>query len=452
MSAPSEPALQCIGLSKVFRDFWLRPRAHAVRGIDLAIARGEVFGLLGPNGSGKSTTIKMMLGLLHPTAGKIAVLGRSPRDVENKRRIGYLPEESYLYKYLTPRETLDFYGQLFGLSPANRRVRCDMLLEMVGLTHAADRAVGEFSKGMQRKVGLAQALINDPEFLILDEPTSGMDPIAIAETKEVIQQLRRHGKTVLLCSHLLSEVEDVCDRVAIMYGGKIRVEGAIDDLLTVHDETTVSLPSLSGAQEAQLRLALDGQGLAVREVKHPRLNLERLFLDVISSARSEGADTAGAVAGGKLAGFLGANGTPRAESPAKGGAKPAVPEARREKEPSAGSVAQAPRGVLPAGAEARAPKGDLRVVPALVPAEAAVPLPADPLLAELIAGQPAKAAARKAQVPSVVVAADEDVLGTLLGETAKPANKPAAATPSVAPGKPKPAEGADQSVLNDLLG
>ncbi len=404
MVAPTEPAFQCIGLSKVFRDFWLRPRAHAVRNIDLTIRRGEVFGLLGPNGSGKSTTIKLMLGLLHPTAGKIAVLGRGPRDVENKRRIGYLPEESYLYKYLTPRETLDFYGKLFGLSPANRRVRTDMLLEMVGLTHAADRPVGEFSKGMQRKVGLAQALINDPEFLILDEPTSGMDPIAIAETKEVIQQLRRHGKTVLLCSHLLSEVEDVCDRVAIMYGGKVRLEGAMDDLLTVRNETTVSLPALSGDQEAQMRQALGAQGFIPREVKHPRLTLEKLFLDVISSARTEGLDTSGAVAGGKLAEFLGTTG---------------------------GLPAQPP----PAGAQA-------------APLNAAAhpePVPADPMLMELVSGKPSAPAAPQPK-PSPVEIAQDAVLDNLTGKAATPAAKSVAAPP------PKPNASADQSVLNDLLG
>ena len=199
----SQIVVKCAGLTKLFHDFWMRPRVRAVDEISFDIRRGEVFGLLGPNGSGKSTTIKMLLGLLHPTSGQIAVFGRHPRDVAIKNNIGYLPEESYLYPFLTARETLDYYGRLFHQDSMQRRKRIDMLLEMVGLERVARRPVGEYSKGMARRIGLAQALINDPQLLILDEPTSGMDPIGSADVKTLIQTLARRGKTILLCSHLL---------------------------------------------------------------------------------------------------------------------------------------------------------------------------------------------------------------------------------------------------------
>jgi len=216
----SEHYIRCARLTKVFKDFWLRPRVKAVDGIDLDVRRGEVFGLLGPNGSGKSTTIKMILGLLHPTSGVISVFGKSPRDVSIKNEIGYLPEDSYLYRFLNARETLDYYGKLFHQDRRKRQNRIDMLLEMVGLDKVQRRPIGEYSKGMQRRIGLAQALINDPKLLILDEPTTGMDPIGTRQIKDLILHLKDSGKTVLLCSHLLSDVEDVTDRAAIMFGGK----------------------------------------------------------------------------------------------------------------------------------------------------------------------------------------------------------------------------------------
>src|SRR5437899_5816418 len=207
---PAETIVAVRGLTKIFKDFWGRPKARAVDNVDFEVRRGEVFGLLGPNGSGKSTTVKLMLGLLHPTRGQIQVFVRSPRHVATKARIGYLPEESYLYRYLNCRETLDFFGNLFDLPKGECRNRAEQLLEMVGLSQAHLRAVGEFSKGMQRRIGLAQALINDPDLIILDEPTSGLDPIGCREVKDLILALARRGKTVILSSHLLSDVEDVC--------------------------------------------------------------------------------------------------------------------------------------------------------------------------------------------------------------------------------------------------
>ncbi|MGC8989440.1 MAG: ABC transporter ATP-binding protein, partial [Verrucomicrobiia bacterium] len=192
------------GLTKIFKDFWGRPKARAVDNVSFDVRRGEVFGLLGPNGSGKSTTVKMILGLLYPTKGIIEVFGHSPRHVATKQRIGYLPEESYLYRYLDSAETLDFFGNLFHLPNKERRKRIEQLLEMVGLAEVRRRTIGEFSKGMQRRIGLAQALINDPDLVLLDEPTSGLDPIGCREVKDLILALARRGKTVILSSHLLA--------------------------------------------------------------------------------------------------------------------------------------------------------------------------------------------------------------------------------------------------------
>lgn len=300
-----EPVVQAVGLTKLFRDFWNRPKARAVNGIDFEVRPGEVVGLLGPNGSGKSTTVKMLLGLLYPTGGKLSVFGRSPRAVETKREIGYLPEESYLYKFLTAEETLDFFGSLFNLSAADRKQRIDQLLEMVGLAHARRRRVGEFSKGMARRIGLAQAMINDPAFLILDEPTSGLDPLGCREVKDLILALKKRGKTVLITSHLLSDVEDICDRVIILYGGKIRAEGALDNLLTVNNETRIMTPELPKAAMDQLlsilRANLDGDEF---RIDHPRRTLEEFFLDVIATAKRESVETSGVVSGGRIADYL----------------------------------------------------------------------------------------------------------------------------------------------------
>ncbi len=305
MPTDVEPVVSAVGLTKEFRDFWCRPKAKAVNDIDFEIRPGEVVGLLGPNGSGKSTTVKLILGLLYPTGGRLSVFGRSPRAVETKREIGYLPEDSYLYKYLTAEETLDFFGSLFNLSAADRRERISQLLDMVGMAHARRRRVGEFSKGMARRIGLAQAMINDPAFLILDEPTSGLDPLGCKEVKDLILTLKRRGKTVLITSHLLSDVEDVCDRVIILYGGKIRAAGSLDELLTVSSENRILTPALPPAVMQRLlellRGALDGEHF---RVDHPRRTLEEFFLDVIAKARSESVETSGVVGGGAIADYL----------------------------------------------------------------------------------------------------------------------------------------------------
>ena len=299
------PIVECRGLTKVFRDFWMRPRVTAVDGLDLEVMPHEVFGLLGPNGSGKSTTIKMILGLLFPTRGRVAVFGKLPTDVAIKKRIGYLPEESYLYRFLNARETLEYYGRLFRFDRRTRAKRIDMLLEMVGLEAVQHRPVGEYSKGMQRRIGLAQALINDPDLLILDEPTTGLDPIGTRQIKDLIRHLRDRGKTVLLSSHLLADVEDVCDRVSILYGGRKRDEGTVDELLTVADSTLIETDSLKPETLSKIERLIEAEeGKAIRRVDAPRQKLETLFLNIVHQAQSEGAATSGALAGGAVADFL----------------------------------------------------------------------------------------------------------------------------------------------------
>jgi len=301
----SQPIARAIGLSKEFRDFWNRPKARAVNDLDFEVYPGEVLGLLGPNGSGKSTTVKLILGLLYPTAGSLSVFGESPRDVKIKKRIGYLPEESYLYKYLTAMETLDFFGALFDLPADERKRRSEQLLEMVGLSHARNRPVGEFSKGMARRIGLAQAMINDPDLLILDEPTSGLDPLGCKEIKDLIKHLQQRGKTVVICSHLLSDVEDICGRVIILYGGKVRATGSLQELLTVQESSRITTPSLSPDITKKV-LKILRQHLSEEEFKidHPQRSLENFFLEVVHQAREESVETSGVKGGGKIADYL----------------------------------------------------------------------------------------------------------------------------------------------------
>jgi ABC-2 type transport system ATP-binding protein len=305
MAAQQDNIVQAEGLTKVFRDFWHRPKVAAVNDIAFTVRRGEVFGLLGPNGSGKSTTIKMILGLLHPTRGQLIVLGQSPRDVKTKARVGYLPEESYLYPYLTAEETLHFYGRLFDLGGRERKQRIEQLLDMIGLQHARARLVGEFSKGMARRIGLAQALINDPDLVILDEPTSGLDPIGTRQVKDLILTLARRGKTILLTSHLLADVEDVCDRVAILYNGKVQAMGPIAELLEERSRYRITLPGdlPAGALEAVLaeaRKAIGGEPA----VDHPRRDLEQFFLDVVDKARKATKENSGVGQAGGVATYL----------------------------------------------------------------------------------------------------------------------------------------------------
>ncbi len=293
------------GLEKTYLDFWRRPTVHALRRLDLAVSRGEVFGLLGPNGSGKSTTIKLLLGLIAPTAGSVEVFGRPPSDTSVKNRIGYLPEVSNLHRFLTPAETISYYAGLFGLDSRTARRRTAELLKMVGLEKAANREIGQFSKGMARRVGIAQALVNNPDLIILDEPTSGLDPIASRAVKDWIRALASAGKTIFMTSHLLADVENVCDRVAIICDGTLRAEGRLDRLLTRIDATRFTVRDLPPDLVASVRQSIAATaGVSAWEVvvDRPKVNLESFFLDVV--AESDANSGGGAVRTGDLAPFL----------------------------------------------------------------------------------------------------------------------------------------------------
>ena len=268
-------------LTKVYKDFWGRPRVAALRHLDLTIRKGEVFGLLGPNGSGKTTTIKLLLGLLFPTSGEARVLGKPAGSVAAYQRIGFLPEESYFYRFLNAEETLHFYGQLFELRGRELRRKTDELIELVGLKEARKRRLKEYSKGMARRIGLAQALINDPELIFLDEPTSGLDPIGSREMKDLILELRRRGKTIFLSSHLLADVEDICDRIAILHKGKLTKIGEVKDLLTIKDTTQIEIRNLSQNGLNEIKAVLSRDKGEINRIEHPAETLESLFLKTI---------------------------------------------------------------------------------------------------------------------------------------------------------------------------
>jgi len=393
MGEDGKPVVATANLTKVFRDFWLREKVTAVSELDLEILPKEVFGLLGPNGSGKSTTLKMILGLMFPTRGRIAVFGKRPTDVRIKSRIGFLPEETYLYPFLDARETLDYYGRLFHQPRKERVRRIDMLLDMMGLTSVAYRRIGEYSKGMKRLIGMAQALINDPDLLILDEPTSGLDPIATRHFKDLIRILVQRGKTVVLSSHLLADVEDVCDRVCILYGGKQRALGRVDELLASTSLTQITTDRLDDATLAKVRGILQAAQCDIRDVAVPHEKLESVFLQIVSDAQARHLKTGGAEAAGDVAEFL------REQAPAEG---PAL-------------VDDLIAAAAPAKAQDEAPPTQQPETPPAAPES----LPARQVLEELVTS---------AQAPP---------------ESAE----------SVAPQPaPKPQDDADRAVLDELLG
>ena len=282
----TDTVIETRALTKVYRDFWGRQKVRALKALDLEVRQGEVFGLLGPNGSGKTTTIKLLLGLLFPTEGQAIVFGKESTDVSKNERIGYLPEESYLYRFLNAEETLDFYGRLFDLEADVRRQRVDALIHKVGLDRARRRQLKEYSKGMTRRIGLAQALINEPDLILLDEPTSGLDPIGTREMKDMILQLKDEGKTVVMCSHLLADVQDVCDRIAILHQGELKELGRVDALLTVADVTQIRARNLSEDCQNEIRDVIARHQGELIAIKNPTTTLEDLFLSIVRDSEA----------------------------------------------------------------------------------------------------------------------------------------------------------------------
>jgi ABC-2 type transport system ATP-binding protein len=291
MTSANSEAVLTENLTKVYKDFWGRDKVRALDDLNLTIHRGEVFGLLGPNGSGKSTTTKLLLGLIFPTRGKAFVLGEPAGSSRINEKIGFLPEESYLYRFLNGEETLHFYGRLFKIPRKELNRRVPELLDIVGLdAKSRKRKLREYSKGMARRIGLAQALINNPDLILLDEPTTGLDPIGTREMKDLILSLKAQGKTVLLCSHLLADVQDVCDRITILYRGKMQTLGHVKDLLQVKNITDIQTRGMSEEQIGQVRQFLTQIGAAETTITHPTTTLEDLFIRVVKE--NEGGDGA----------------------------------------------------------------------------------------------------------------------------------------------------------------
>jgi ABC-2 type transport system ATP-binding protein len=274
-------------LQKIYSDFWGRARVRALESLSIDVTQGEIFGIIGPNGSGKSTTIKLLLGLIFPTSGKARVLGKPPQSVEVKRRIGFLPEESYLYPYLSADETLDFFGRIFDIPRMERRRRIDKWIARFGLEKARRRRVGEYSKGMQRRVSFAQALINEPEVVILDEPTSGLDPISSRQMKDLILELKSEGRTVFLSSHLLGDLQDLCDRICILYEGKLRKYGRVKELLTNKDLVTLTCSDLSPDALARVKELIQREGARLVSCDNYLENLESIFIKTVEESRRE---------------------------------------------------------------------------------------------------------------------------------------------------------------------
>ena len=295
MIAPNtDAAVHTEHLTKVYKDFWGRDKVRALDDLSLTINRGEVFGLLGPNGSGKSTTIKLLLGLIFATRGRATVLGRPAGDTSINEKVGFLPEESYLYRFLNGEETLRFYGKLFKIDRRTLNKRVPELLDTVGLdAKSRKRKLREYSKGMARRIGLAQALINNPDLILLDEPTTGLDPIGTREMKDLILSLKAQGKTVLLCSHLLADVQDVCDRITILFRGKMQTLGPVRDLLQVQDVTQIEARGMTPAQLDELKQYLARNGLNNTKVTHPTTTLEDLFVRIVRDNTPQGQSSVG---------------------------------------------------------------------------------------------------------------------------------------------------------------
>ncbi|MGB8166195.1 MAG: ABC transporter ATP-binding protein [Chthoniobacteraceae bacterium] len=281
----STPAISIQNLSKEFPIPFKREKVVAVRDLSLSVEPGQVYGLLGPNGSGKSTTMKIVLGLVTPTAGRTEIFGCDSRTVESREDVGFLPENPYFYKFLTGEETLQFYGKICGLWGARLRERTKELLHLVGLEGAAQRRIGGYSKGMLQRIGLAQALVQDPRLLVLDEPTAGVDPAGSREIRDLILDFKKRGITVLLCSHLLGQVQEICDRIGILHQGTLVREGKLDDLISIESQTELILENASPEVLAEIQATIARSKARIIEQRKPQTTLERYFLEVTADKK-----------------------------------------------------------------------------------------------------------------------------------------------------------------------
>lgn len=274
-----------VKIENLTKDFSIGLRGVKLRAVDdlsLEVRDNEIFGLLGPNGCGKSTTLKIILGLIEPTIGKCSIFGVDSNRVRSRRDVGFLPEAPYFYRYLTGRELVRFYGRMCGVARAVVDERVEDTLKLVGMEAAAGRRVGTYSKGMLQRIGLAQAIVHDPRLVVLDEPTAGVDPVGSAAIAEIIVSLKARGKTILLCSHLLAQVEGVCDRVAIMNRGKLALAGPVEDLLSRSDSRSLVVEGLDEAALGEVRALIERHGATLQAVESPRITLDRLFLEQVS--------------------------------------------------------------------------------------------------------------------------------------------------------------------------
>lgn len=281
------PAVTVNHLTKVFKGTLVKGAFRAVHDLSLTVKAGEVYGLIGPNGSGKSTTMKVILGLLKPNVGDTSIFGVPSTEVASRHSVGFLPENPYFYKHLTGRETLHFYGSLCGMRGAKLKERASAMLELTGLEDAASRRVGGYSKGMLQRLGLGQALIHEPQLLVLDEPTAGVDPAGSRKIRDLIIEFRSRGITVLVTSHLLEQMQEVCDRVGIMAHGRMVREGRLEDLIAVENQTEMVLENASPALLAQIETLVKAAGGDARLLRsgHPRTTLERLFLEATNDVK-----------------------------------------------------------------------------------------------------------------------------------------------------------------------
>ena len=285
------PAVEVRNLTKVFSTGFKKDYVVAVDNLSFEVAAGEVYGLIGPNGSGKSTTMKVVLGLMAASKGEAKVFGLDSGDIRARNITGFLPENPYFYKHLSGAETLRFYGKLCGLKGSDLKNRVAELLELVGLENAAKRRLGGYSKGMLQRIGLAQALIQRPQLVVLDEPTAGVDPVGSREIRDLIMKLRDDGITVFLCSHLLEQVQEVCDRVGIIFEGRMRKEGALNELIAIEDQTAMTLKGASPELLEKISTLIEEDGSAkLIEQGHPRTTLERMFIKIVGSKYAEDND------------------------------------------------------------------------------------------------------------------------------------------------------------------